>query len=81
MVRLCPQYPQTSLQLNANHVRVRANFGSDLATRIAVVSSESEAEVGGAVHAHHHMRNWHEDRCSLAQGHPQFLTGLIGQRC
>ncbi len=49
---------------------------SDLATGVAVVSSQCEAEVRGTVHAHHHMRNWHQNRSSLTQGHPQLLTGL-----
>lgn len=57
---------------------------SDLATGITVVSSEREAEVRCAVHAHHNVRNWHQYWCSLSQGHPQFLTGLFGkilERC
>lgn len=41
-----------------------------------MVSSQREAEVSGTVHAHHHMGNWHQNRCSFSQGHPQLLTGL-----
>ena len=49
---------------------------ADLATGVAVVPSQCEAEVSGAIHAHHHMWNWHEYRSSLAEGHPQLLTCL-----
>lgn len=41
-----------------------------------MVSSQCEAEVGGAVHAHHRVGNWHQYRRGLPQGHPQLLTGL-----
>lgn len=54
----------------------RQGCGADLAAGVTVVSSQCEAEVTGTVHAHHHMGNWHQYRCSLSQGHPQLLTGL-----
>lgn len=54
------------------------SVASDLATGIAVVSSQCEAEVRGTVHAHHHMRNWHQYRSSFTQGHPQLLPCLLG---
>lgn len=59
-------------------------MGADLAAGVAVVSPQREAEVSGTVHAHHHMGNWHQYRCSFSEGHPQLLTGLwmhTGQDC
>lgn len=53
--------------------------GAHLAAGVTVVSSQREAEVSGAVHAHHHMGDWHQHRRSLSQGHPQLLTGLWTQ--
>lgn len=52
---------------------------SDLATGVAVVSSQREAEVRGAVHAHHHVGNWHQHGSRLTEGHPQLLPRLFGQ--
>lgn len=50
---------------------------SDLATGVAVVSSECEAEVRGTVHTHHRVRNRHQHWSSFTQGHPQLLSGLV----
>lgn len=52
-----------------------------LSTSVAVVPSEREAEICGAVHAHHHLGNWHKHRRGLTKSHPQFLAGLSEQRC
>lgn len=52
---------------------------SDLSTGVAVVPSECEAEISCAVHAHHHLWNWNQYRCSFSERHPQFFTGLLGQ--
>lgn len=51
----------------------------DLSAGVTVVSSEREAEVSGAVHAHHHLRNRYQLRSSFTQGHPQLLSGLMGK--
>lgn len=48
----------------------------DLATGVAVVPSQREAEVGRTVHAHHHLRDWHQHGSRLTQRHPQLLAGL-----
>lgn len=43
---------------------------------MAVVSPKSEAEIWGAVHAHHHLRDWNKRWSFLSQRQTQMISGL-----
>lgn len=76
----CNKHESKSLNWSKRGIATRSRWPrsqTDLAAGVAVVSSKSEAEVRGAVHAHHRVRRRHRNRSGFTQGHPQLLTGLL----